>query len=94
MAAYHYSWLPVRWAMRSRFDSAGKIGQYHGPLLQVHGDADTIVPLQFGRKLFDAANEPKQFLLLPHHDHNDPIPAEFYDAMARLLDCASTQGRR
>ena len=45
VAAYHYPWLPVRWAMRTRFDSAGKIGGYHGPLLQAHGDADTIVPL-------------------------------------------------
>ena len=33
VAAYHYPWLPVRWVMRTRFDSAGKIGDYHGPLL-------------------------------------------------------------
>jgi uncharacterized protein len=81
-AAYHYPFLPVRWLMRTRFDSAAKIGRYHGPLLQAHGDADTIVPLQFGQKLFAAANEPKQFLLMPGHDHNDWMPDEFYERVA------------
>jgi len=33
--------------------SAGQIGRYHGPLLQAHGDADTIVPLRCGRRLGD-----------------------------------------
>ncbi len=72
--------------MRTRFDSVGKIGDYHGPLLQAHGDADTIVPIRFGRRLFEAAAEPKQFLLLPGHDHNDPMPPEFYDALAAFVD--------
>jgi fermentation-respiration switch protein FrsA (DUF1100 family) len=86
VAAYHYTWLPVRWAMRTQFDSVAKIGNYHGPLLQAHGDADTIVPLRFGRRLFEAAAEPKQFLLLPGHDHNDSMPPQFYDALAALLN--------
>jgi fermentation-respiration switch protein FrsA (DUF1100 family) len=86
VAAYHYTWLPVRWAMRTQFDSVGKIGDYHGPLLQAHGDADRIVPLRFGRRLFEAAAEPKQFLLLPGHDHNDSMPPRFYEALAGLLN--------
>ncbi|MBU4400602.1 MAG: alpha/beta hydrolase, partial [Planctomycetes bacterium] len=76
----------VRWLMRTRFDSAGAIGRYHGPLLQAHGDADTIVPLRCGRRLFKAANEPKRFILLPGHDHNDPMPREYYDALASFLE--------
>ncbi len=86
VAAYHYPWLPVRWAMRSRFDSAGKIGDYHGPLLQSHGDADTIVPLPYGRRLFEAANEPKQFIQLSGHDHNDPMPLDYYDRLRAFLE--------
>lgn len=85
VAAFHYSWLPVRWLMRTRFDSAAKIGNYHGPLLMTHGDSDTIVPLPSAQRLFDAANEPKQFILLPKHDHNFPLPTSFYDAIGKLL---------
>jgi hypothetical protein len=86
VAEYHYSWLPVRWALRTRLDSVGKIGGYRGPLLQAHGNADTIVPIQFGRRLFEAAAGPKQFLELAGHDHNDLMPVAFYDAMAAFLD--------
>ena len=86
VAAYHYPWLPVRWAMRTRLDSENKIGNYHGPLLQSHGDADIIVPLQFGQRLFDAANQPKEFLLYPGYNHNDPMPSEYYDHLAAFLD--------
>jgi uncharacterized protein len=86
VAAYHYPALPVRWAMRTRLDSEAKIGDYHGPLLQSHGDADTVVPLEFGQRLFAAANQPKQFLLYPGHDHNDPMPSGYYDRLRAFLD--------
>ena len=91
VAACRFPALPVRWLMWTRFDSAALIGKYHGPLLQVHGGADTIVPLACGRRLFSAANEPKQFLLLPHHGHNDGLPMEYYDALSAFL---RTNGNR
>lgn len=86
VAAYHYPWLPVRLVMRTRFDSLGKIAAYQGPLLQSHGDADTIVPYRLGRRLFDAAGEPKRFVTLPGLDHNDPQPPEYYRALVKFLD--------
>jgi fermentation-respiration switch protein FrsA (DUF1100 family) len=85
VAAFHYPWLPVRMLMRTRLDAAAAIGRYHGPLLQVHGDADTIVPIALGRKLFEAANEPKQFVVIPGADHNDPRAAGFYQALDQFL---------
>ena len=86
VAAYHYPLLPVRWAMRTRLDSAAKIANYHGPLLQVHGDADTIVPLRFAQSLHAAANQPKKFIVYPGHDHNDPLPPEYYDELTAFLE--------
>jgi fermentation-respiration switch protein FrsA (DUF1100 family) len=84
-AASHYPWLPVRLLMRNRLDSLSKIADYHGPLLAVHGDADSIVPYALGRQLFEAANEPKQFVTIRHADHNDPPSAEFYRAVDAFL---------
>jgi fermentation-respiration switch protein FrsA (DUF1100 family) len=37
----------------------------------MHGNRDTIIPLGLGRKLFNAANEPKQFYEIEAADHND-----------------------
>ena len=72
--------------MRTQLDSADAIKKYHGPLLQFHGDADTIVPFKLGRKLFDAANDPKQFVVIPGGDHNDPRTPKYYQALDRFLD--------
>jgi fermentation-respiration switch protein FrsA (DUF1100 family) len=84
-AAYHFPWLPVRLLMRTRLDSAAKIAAYHGPLLQSHGQPDTVIPFALGQRLFEAANEPKQFITFTDRDHNDPRPPEYYEALAGFL---------
>ncbi len=85
VAAYHYPWLPVRLLMRNRLDSVAKITSYHGPLLQCHGDRDTIVPLRFAQSLFDAAHQPKQLVLIPGGDHNDDVSPKFWAALDEFL---------
>ena len=85
VAAHHYPWLPVRLVMRTSFNSAEKIVNYHGPLLQSHGDADTIVPYRFGRRLFDAANEPKQFHTIAHGNHNDLQDLAYFEKLSAFL---------
>ncbi len=86
VAAHYYPWLPVRLVMQTRFDSAAKIPSYHGPLFQSHGDRDSIIPLRFAKRLFDAANEPKQFLLVEGGDHNDLRPPQYYDRLKKFLE--------
>lgn len=86
VAACHFPWLPVRWLLRTRLDVLGKIGRYHGPLLQIHGDADTVVPIELGRQLFAAANEPKRLVVLAGMDHNDFPPAEYFETLVDFLD--------
>jgi len=74
MGALLYPWLPVRWLMHTRFDNLAKISRYHGPVLITHCRDDTIVPFRMGRKLFEAANEPKWFYAIKIGDHNDLHP--------------------
>ena len=85
VAAYHLPWLPVRHLMRTRLDSLAKIKDYHGPLLQSHGDSDTIVPYLFGERLFEAANEPKQFITFRGGDHNDLRGAAYYAKLGEFV---------
>ncbi|MGC9972982.1 MAG: alpha/beta hydrolase [Bryobacteraceae bacterium] len=73
------------------YNSASKIQRVHAPLLFIHGDRDSIVPLELGRALFNAAREPKAFWTVPGADHNDLVEAagpryrerlrEFYAAL-------------
>jgi fermentation-respiration switch protein FrsA (DUF1100 family) len=84
-AAVHAPWLLPRLLMHTRLDSLSKIANYRGPLLACHGTGDTIVPYEQGRQLFEAANEPKQFISLPGLDHNDYLPASYYDRLREFL---------
>lgn len=66
-----YPFLPVKLLIKDRFDSLSRIGQVRAPLLIVHGERDRVVPTKLGRRLFAAANEPKQGVFLPGAGHND-----------------------
>lgn len=91
VAAHYYPWLPVRWLMHTRFDSLQKIARYQGPLLQSHGECDTLIPIAFAQRLFAAANEPKQFVALPGHDHNDLQSPAYFETLRDFLDALNTE---
>ena len=71
VAANALWYFPVRWLVRDRFDSTAKIASIHAPLLVFHGDADTLIPMTLGRRLYDAAQQPKTWLAIPGAGHND-----------------------
>ncbi|WP_437188443.1 alpha/beta hydrolase [Planctomicrobium sp. SH668] len=74
---YLYPWLPVGLFLIDRYSSVTRIPEITCPILMIHGELDSIVPLSLGEKLFLAAPEksasgiPKAFLKLPQSDHND-----------------------
>ena len=54
------------------FPTSRHLAKYSGPLLVVHGDADSIVPFTAGQKAFDrASSSTKTFAVLRGADHND-----------------------
>lgn len=71
VAAEHYPWLPVRWLLMDRYPSLERITSVRVPVLVVAGDRDDIVPASMSRRLFEAANELKRWLLVPGAGHND-----------------------
>ncbi len=70
IAAKFYPWLPVRWLSRYQYDTRKKLANIHSPVLIVHSRDDEIISYSNGEQLFEAANEPKQFLQL-RGGHND-----------------------
>lgn len=93
VAASHAGLLPLHWLMRTRLDSLAKIRHYHGPLLQAHGDADRVIPFNLGKRLFEAANEPKEFVRIAGADHNDPPPPVYLLALQRFLHSLPATGQ-
>jgi fermentation-respiration switch protein FrsA (DUF1100 family) len=73
MGRHHYLLLHLLlgWLLDARYDNLAKIGRVHSPLLIIQGKADTIVPPAMSRRLYEAANEPKNLRLIPRAGHND-----------------------
>ncbi len=69
VAEQHVGWLLPEWNMTQRLNSAEKIKNYSGPLLQSHGSEDSLIPLPVANELFANAPGPKKFIVVPDADH-------------------------
>jgi fermentation-respiration switch protein FrsA (DUF1100 family) len=94
VAAVHYPKVLSEAIVADRFNSLAKIKQYHGPVLQSHGDRDQTVPIELARKLFAAANEPKRFVLVPGGGHLSSNTEEYYRALAEFIGSLDHAGQR
>ena len=65
--------LPMRWLVRARFDNAAKIARVRVPKLIVHGRDDEVVPYEMGKRLYEAAVEPKKLIIFDDAGHNDLV---------------------
>ncbi len=67
----HYPYVPAVWLVRDKYDSLDKIAGIAAPLLVMHGDADRVVHERHGRRVFEAAKEPKRGFWVPGGGHSD-----------------------
>jgi len=57
-----YPMFPVRRIIRNPFESILRVGAVGSPMLFLHSPEDAVIPIAEGRRLFDAAPSPKQFV--------------------------------
>jgi len=73
-----------------RFPNGKNIRHVHCPVLIMHSHGDTVIGFWHGQKLFDLANEPKQFFWARNDDHNKMHDAKGYtealQKFSRLLE--------
>jgi fermentation-respiration switch protein FrsA (DUF1100 family) len=70
LGAQVYPFLPVRWLSRFSYDTLGALQRVEVPVLIAHSREDDIVPFSHGRRLYEAARQPKQFIEMSG-DHNE-----------------------
>ena len=71
VAQRKFFYLPVSLLLRDRFESIRKIEAIGAPLLVIHGMRDEVIPVEFGRRLYDRAKNPKSAHFLKNAAHND-----------------------
>jgi fermentation-respiration switch protein FrsA (DUF1100 family) len=89
MARAVYPFLPLWPLVKTRYDNAGKVSGLRLPLLVMHGDRDEVVPFAQGRRVFDAAPQPKRFFPIPGASHNDTYLVggdAYWKALGGFLD--------
>jgi fermentation-respiration switch protein FrsA (DUF1100 family) len=84
---------PLSPFLPSNYDNLGKIAQIRTAKLIIHGDQDEIVPFAMGQKLFDGAQEPKEFYPIRGAGHNDTYVVGGESYFRRLATFVKDVGR-
>ena len=66
-----YFWLPLRMLVADQYDVERAVPDVTAPVLILHGDRDRVIPVSMGKRVFAAANEPKELALFPDGGHLD-----------------------
>lgn len=83
-----WGWLPISPFITQRFDALRRVAAIGSPLLVVHGSSDNLIKPELGRRLFDAALDPKAFVLVEggsHHNTNSVGQRQYREAIAQLF---------
>ncbi|MCG6963039.1 MAG: alpha/beta hydrolase [Acidobacteria bacterium] len=93
MAARVFPIVP-RFLVMTKMDSLSKIRGIHVPKLFIHSPADEVVPYDMGRRLYDAAPEPKTFYTVAGAPHNETWIVggkAYWDAIREFVSSAVHQ---
>jgi alpha-beta hydrolase superfamily lysophospholipase len=85
---FKWGWLPVGPLITQRFESVSRVAGIGSPLLVVHGAQDQLIPPELGRRLFEAAANPKLFIEVEggsHHNTNAVGQPQYRLALAQLF---------
>lgn len=87
VAKSHYPWLPLRWLMQDRYETAQYLEKYEGPVLIVRAGKDEVIPAESTDRLIASMSRKPQILDLPVATHNsiDDDPA-FGNALSAFVE--------
>ena len=80
-----YWFLPVRWLARFQYNTLEAVRKVRCPLLVVHSQDDDLIPFSHGKRLFDAAGQPKTFHAM-RGGHNEGWMLSLHEGYQRALD--------
>jgi fermentation-respiration switch protein FrsA (DUF1100 family) len=81
-----YFWLPLGWIITDKYDIERNIRAMTAPVLVLHGEQDAVIPVEMGKRVYKAANEPKRIEIFPKGDHLDLFDFGAWDKVRLFLD--------
>ena len=78
-----FPFIPIRWFISVKYDALSRIKDITIPKLIIHSENDEIIPFQHGKRLYEAAPEPKEFYPM-QGGHNDAVYLSMEDFAQRI----------
>lgn len=88
-AGVHYPFLPVGLLLWDDYPSLDRIAILPVPVTVVAGSADSIIPLEQSRAIYEAAANPVEWIVVDGADHNDAALAEGPDVVSAVVRLVS-----
>jgi pimeloyl-ACP methyl ester carboxylesterase len=88
VSSFRWGWLPLTPLITQRFDAVARVPRIGSPLLVVHGEQDRLIQPELGRRLYEAAQGRKAFVLVEggsHHNTHAVGQAQYRTALAELF---------
>ena len=91
MGKRFYPFLPISILQKDKYNSLKKLNMVKSPILVLHGKADTLVPFYMGKKIYDAANEPKYYYFPDIDNHMMTYDQNMTKTLSNFVDEISKQ---
>ena len=85
VASSVYFWLPLRLLITDQYNIERTIPTVRARLLILHGEQDEVIPVDMGRRIYRAANDPKRIEIFPEGHHNDLFDNGAWEKMRDFL---------
>ncbi len=86
VAQSRFPFYPISLLLEENLNAMDDIQNIKAPLLVIHGTEDRVIPWRFGKKLFDAAPEPKKFITLIDGGHRFVYQPNSMTIVGKFLD--------
>lgn len=86
IAQMMYPYLPSGLLMRDRYETLRYLDKVQAPILVIHGELDTIIPVEMGRKIARLAPTPTEIVTFRRAGHSDHGKYGSYDVVNDWID--------
>jgi fermentation-respiration switch protein FrsA (DUF1100 family) len=89
VASVHFPFLPVAALVQDKYPNEERIRHVDVPTIVIAGSSDRTVPVEQSERVYQAAADPRKFVIIEGADHNDQglsAGAELLDEIVDLID--------
>ena len=91
MGKRFYPFLPISVLQKDKYNSLKKLSMIKSPILVLHGKSDKLVPFYMGKKIYDAANEPKYYYFPEFDNHMMTYDQDMLKTLSNFVNEISKQ---